>query len=134
MIDLDYLKRSKEEIKNFIELFRFLNEKTFNNLIIHMQKSMLFMVDSLAGRHVDLLTEYAYVKEKTYPYFGNEFFETYFLLSSINKKNIKFLTNEKIIVTGKKPYKLDTEYFKELAKTIINYFNIIYSRVENNGV
>ncbi|MFA5333782.1 MAG: hypothetical protein WC376_04775 [Candidatus Nanoarchaeia archaeon] len=134
MIDLDYLKRSKEEIKNFIEIFRSLNEKTFNNLIIHMQKSMLFMADSLAGRHVDLITEYAYVKEKTYPYFGNEFFETYFLLSSINKKNIKFLTNEKIIITGKKPYKLDKEYFKELAKTIINYFNIIYSRVENNGV
>ena len=134
MIDLEYLKRSKEEIKKFSQLFENFNEKTFNNLIMHMQKSMLFMADSLVGRHVDLLTEYNYIKEKIYPFFGNDFFETYFLLNNLSKKKIKFLTSNKIIVSGKKSYKLDKDYFKELAKTIITYFNIIYSRVENNGL
>lgn len=134
MIDLEYLKRSKEEIKHFIELYKNFNEKNFNNLLIHMQKSMLFMADSLVGRHVDLLTEYNFIKEKLYPFFGNDFFETYFLLNNLSKKNIKFLTIDKILVTGKNTYKLDKDYFKDLAKTIIKYFNIIYSRVEDNGL
>jgi hypothetical protein len=134
MIDLEYLKLSKEEIKKFIEIFKLLSEKNFYNLITHMEKSMLFMADALAGRHIDLLTEYAFIKEKLYPYFGNDFFETYFLLNNLSKKKIKFLTSSKIIITGKKSYNLDKDYFKELAKTIIKYFNLIYSRVENNGL
>jgi hypothetical protein len=132
MIELDYLKRSKEEIKKFIEFFKYFGERNFFSILIHMQKSMLFMADSLAGRHADLLMEYAYIKEKIYPFFGNDFFETYFLLNNLSQKKIKFLANDRIIVTGKKPYNLDKDYFKDLAKTIIGYFNTIYSRVENN--
>jgi hypothetical protein len=134
MIELEYLKRSKEEIKGFINIFNSLGEKNFYNFLNHMQKAMLFMADSLAGRHIDLLTEYPFIKEKIYPYFGSDFFETYFLLNNLAQKKIKFISNDKIIIIGKKSYNLDKAYFNELSKTIINYFNEIYSRAENNGI
>jgi hypothetical protein len=132
MIELEYLKRSKEEIGEFVELFNSFGEKTFYSIINHMQKSMLFMADSLAGRHIDLLTEYPFIKEKIFPFFGNSFFETYFLLNNMANKEIKILSNDRIIVTGKQPYNLNKDYFKELAAINIGYFNALYSRVENN--
>jgi len=133
MIDLEYLKRSKEEIKQMIALFGNFSESSFSNMLFHMQKSMLFMADALAGRHVDLLTEYSVIREKTQALFGSEFFENYFLINNLMQKKIRMLSHDKIIVTGKNSYNLDKQYFKELASTIIKYYNTIYLRVENNG-
>ncbi len=133
MIDAEYLKLGKEEIKKFMELMENFNERNFSNILHRMEKSMLFMVDSIMGRHSDLLTEYSEIKEKIGHYLSQDFFETYYIISGLSKKNAKFIGNNNIIITGKKPYNLDLKYFNELSKKIVAYFNTLYSRVEENG-
>ncbi len=133
MIDIEYLKLGKEEIKKLMELMENFNERNFSNILYCMEKSMLFMIDSIMGRHSDLLTEYSEIKEKIGHYLSQDFFETYYIVSGLSKKKAKFIGNNNIIITGKKPYNLDLNYFKELSKKIISYFNTLYSRVEENG-
>ncbi len=133
MIEAEYLMHGKDEIKEFMELMKNFNEKNFSNILNRMEKSMLFMVDAIMGRHSDLLTEYSEIKEKAGHYFGHDFFETYYAVSGLAKKKAKFVGSNNIIITGKKPYNLDFKYFSDLSKKIVAYFNTLYSRVEENG-
>jgi hypothetical protein len=133
MIDPEYLKLGKEEIKSFMELMDNFNENNFSNILNRMEKALLFMIDSIMGKHSDLLTEYSEIKEKVGHYFGQDFFETYYAVSGLAKKKAKFVGNSNIIIIGKKPYNLDLKYFNELSHKIVKYFNTLYSRVEDNG-
>ncbi|MDD2678944.1 MAG: hypothetical protein PHT91_02295 [Candidatus Nanoarchaeia archaeon] len=132
MQDFDYLKRSKEEISKCLNLFNSLNEKNASSLLFHMKNSMLYIVDFVAQKHVDLLTELGEIRGKLSEVFGSDFFETYFLIDNLSKKELKFMGKNNILVKGKSSLKLEKEYLRGLLSKIISYFNNIYSKVEES--
>lgn len=132
MIDLLYLKLSKEELLKAIHLYNNLSQENIYNMLIYIQRSMLFLIDSAHNRHVDIFFELHFLKSKAEKIFGNDFFENYFLITKLLRKDIKFLSKNKIIISGKSSNNTDSLFFKELLSKSINYFNKLYEAVENN--
>jgi len=103
-------------------------------MLFHMQNSMLYLVDSIYGKHADVVNDYALIKEKMQNFLDNDFFENYFLIHNMSRKEIKFISPKNLTIIGKKPYQLNKNYFKELIIKLITYFNNVYLKVENNGI
>ncbi len=123
-----YFIRGKEELDIAVELFNVLNNNNFSNFVDHMLKSMDFLVDFINMKHVDLVENINEQNDRLALVFGPNFVEDYFYIFNMRNKKAKVL-GDKIIMYGKKEFKMTKNDFRNLLERIVHYFNRVYEQV-----
>lgn len=129
-MNIEYLERGKEEIDLANTILKQINDKNVVSLIDHLVKSMGFISDFLNNRHVEFETELAVIKEFMDENMGKEFLEMYFYLLSLKKKDFRVLNSSQIIISGRNTENVDKNFFKNLTKKVIAFFNNAYELAE----
>ncbi len=120
-----YFIRGKEELDVAVDLFNLLNNNNFSNFVDHLFRSMNFLIDFVNAKHIDFVENISGLSDRLRSVFGDSFVEDYFYLFNMKNKEAKIL-GDKIIIYGKKEFKMRKDDFKQILERVVNYFNKVY--------